>query len=101
MIIAGASGQEAKSDPTLVKTIARGFTWFEELATGRANTVTAIAKRDGVSDRYVSQLIELAFLGPRIVEKTLNRTQGIRVSTKQLVFNVELGPLWSEQEGVV
>ena len=53
IIVAGASNGGADTDPSLIKSIARGFAWFEELATGRAETATAIAKREGVSDRYV------------------------------------------------
>jgi hypothetical protein len=43
-------------------------------------------------------MIELGLLSPRIVEKALSGAREVRVSTKQLVFNVELGSLWSEQE---
>jgi hypothetical protein len=98
IIVADAAGHETQSDPALIKAIARGVVWFEELATSRIDTVKAIADRDGVTDRYVSQLIELAFLSPRIVEKALGGAREVRVSTKQLVFDVELGSLWSEQE---
>ena len=38
---------------------------------GRVDTVRAIAKRERVTDRYVSQLIELAFVDPRIVQEAL------------------------------
>jgi len=68
---------------------------------GRTETVTAIAKRDGVTDRYVSQLVEFAFLSPRVVEKALSGTRDVTISTKQLVFDVELSSLWSEQAGQV
>ena len=71
IVLASASDRSAKADPALVKALARGFAWFEELATGRVDTVTAIAKRERVTDRYVSQLIELAFIDPRIVQRAL------------------------------
>ena len=76
-------------------------TWFEELATGRAETVTAIAKREGVTDRYVSQLIDLAFLSPDIVEASLSGDRAIGLSTKRLVLETELDPMWEAQEAQV
>lgn len=64
---------------------------------GRVETVTAIAKREGVTDRYVSQLIDLAFLGPKIVEQILSGEQHNGVSTRKLTFDIELDPRWSVQ----
>ena len=51
-----------------------------------------------MTDRYVSQMIELAFLSPRILEKALNGSRDLRVTTKNLVFDIEISPVWSEQE---
>src|SRR3712207_1695785 len=55
----------------LIKAIARGYAWFEELATGRATTIAEIAGREAVTDRYVSSLLRLAFLPPELVEASL------------------------------
>jgi hypothetical protein len=98
LVVAGSANGEETTDPALIKSIARGFAWFEELVTGRVDTVTAIAKREGVTDRYVSQLIDLAFLSPRIVEQSLSGARSIRFSTKQLVLETELDPIWRIQE---
>jgi hypothetical protein len=101
IVLPGASSQQGDADPALVKSIARGFAWFEDLAAGRADTVTAIAEREGVTDRYVSQLVELAFLSPDIVEASLSGNRAIALSTKQLVLETELDPLWRVQEAQV
>src|SRR5215813_11701016 len=42
----------ARRDPALIKAIARGRAWFDELATGRALSLQALAKRDGITRRY-------------------------------------------------
>ena len=99
--LASASDQGAMADPALVKALARGFAWFEELATGRADTVTAIAKRERVTDRYVSQLIELAFINPRIVERALAGRTRSMISTTRLVFGTDLPLMWSGQASVI
>src|SRR3984893_7851517 len=37
----------SRCDPTLIKAIARGRAWFEELAAGRARSLRELAERDG------------------------------------------------------
>jgi DNA invertase Pin-like site-specific DNA recombinase len=98
IIFSSSSGKEISTDPTLIKALARGFTWFEELALGRSTTVAAIAKRERVTDRYVSQMIELAFLSPQMVAKALYSPRDVRFTTKNLVFDIDLAVLWSEQK---
>jgi site-specific DNA recombinase len=97
IVIASTSDRGSAPDPALVKALARGFAWFEELATGRADTVTAIAKRHRVTDRYVSQLVELAFIDPRIVQRVLAGTARGTISTTNLVFRTEMPPVWAHQ----
>jgi hypothetical protein len=66
-------GRETAStpDPALIKAVARGYAWFEELATGRASTIAEIAGRENVTDRYVSSLLKLAFLPPALIDACL------------------------------
>jgi hypothetical protein len=97
VIVAGGSLHETKADPVLVKAIARGFAWFEQLASDQGDTIKSIAKRERVTDRYVSRMIELAFLSPEIVQAALRGTRGVRVSAKQLVLDVKLPMAWSLQ----
>jgi site-specific DNA recombinase len=101
IVIASASERRVKTDPALVKALARGFVWFEEMATGGAATVTSSAKRERVTDRYVSRLVELAFIDPRIIERVLAGTARSTISTTRLVFKMELPHLWSDQANVI
>jgi hypothetical protein len=80
-----------------VKAIARGVTWFEQLACGRGDTIKSIARHERVTDRYVSRMIELAFLSPRIVEAALSGKTEVRVSAKRLVLDVKLPMEWPLQ----
>ena len=101
IVLASPPDRSAAADPALVKALGRGFAWFEELATGRVDTVTAIAKRERVTDRYVSQLIELAFTDPRIVQRALAGVGQTGISTTRLVFRTDLPMMWSYQEDVI
>jgi len=101
IVLATAADRGTTANPALIKALALGFTWFEELATGRADTVTTIAKRERVTDRYVSQLVELAFIDPRIVQRTLSGSDKTAISTTRLVFRTDLPLMWSDQRDVI
>ena len=49
--------QGARGNPALIKSIARGRAWFEELASGRARSLQESAKRDGIIRRYIRLLV--------------------------------------------
>ena len=70
----------SRCDPALIKAIARGRAWFEELATGRARSLQVLAKRDGISRRYIRRLISLAFLSPQLVEAILQGRQSVELT---------------------
>jgi hypothetical protein len=45
----GQQNQLPRHDPALLKAIARGRAWFEELSTGRARSLRHLAERDGIA----------------------------------------------------
>jgi site-specific DNA recombinase len=64
--------QEAKTpDAVVVKAIARASLWFEQLTTGKWQSMAEIAVRENITDNYVSNLIHLAWLSPDIVGRVL------------------------------
>ncbi len=73
VVLPGVAIQNDRSrcDPTLIKAIARGRAWFEELAARRARTLRELAERDGITRRYVRRLVDLAFLSPELVDAIL------------------------------
>ena len=88
---------DAQVDPALVKAIVRGRTWLEQLATGRVRSIAEIAEAEGVSSRYVGQLIPLAFLAPDIVAKILSGTQPVDLTTQDLTKRIDLPLAWAAQ----
>ncbi|HXW84128.1 MAG TPA: hypothetical protein VEJ86_06965, partial [Candidatus Binataceae bacterium] len=51
-------------DPAMLKALVRARRWFRELAAGEVASITAIARREQMSDGYVKRLLPLAFLAP-------------------------------------
>jgi hypothetical protein len=98
LVLPGLAQQNHSSrcDPALIKAIARGCAWFEELATGRARSLQELAKRDGISRRYIRRLVGLAFLSPQLVEEILQGRQPVELTTTRLTeFDLPLD--WTEQ----
>jgi hypothetical protein len=96
----GGSGASAP-DLVLIKAIARGRRWFEDLVSGRAGSMVEIAKAEGVTESYVGRLVPLAFLAPDIVESILAGTQPVHVTTELLTKRVDLPNDWKEQESLL
>src|SRR5690349_19745756 len=98
LVLPGLAQQNHNSrcDPALIKAIARGRTWFEELATGRVRSLQHLAKHDGISRRYIRRLVGLAFLSPQLVEAILQGGQPIALTATRLT-ELDLPLDWTEQ----
>jgi site-specific DNA recombinase len=86
----------ARRDPALIKAIARGSVWFDELVTGRAPSLQALAERDGITRRYIRRLVGLAFLSPELVDAILQGRQPVELTATRLT-ELDLPLDWTEQ----
>ena len=98
LVIPGEANRPARLDPTLIKSVARGHLWFEDLATGRAASLQAIADREDITEGYVRRLIPLAFLAPRIVDAILQGEQPVDLTAARLTGAIELPLDWNDQQ---
>jgi site-specific DNA recombinase len=98
LVLPGLSqhNQPSRCDPTLLKAIARGRAWFEELATGRARSLGQLAERDGITRRYIRRLVDLAFLSPLLVEAILQGRQPVELTATRLI-ELDLPLDWAQQ----
>src|ERR1019366_8153680 len=101
LVIQGSRAPAPLADLALIKAIARGRLWADDLLAGRVESVAAIAEREGVLPNYVRRLTRLAFLSPRIVEAIAAGHQPPELTAKALTERIELPLLWSEQERAV
>jgi site-specific DNA recombinase len=81
-------------DRTLLKTVALGWIWFEEIKAGA--TMQAIADREGVTQRRVAHLVDLAFLAPDIVRSIVEGRQPPTLTADCLIKSRHR-MLWSDQ----
>jgi site-specific DNA recombinase len=74
-----------RTDPALLKLIARAHCWFDNLVSGRAASMVDIGKQENVGKRYVRRIIRLAFLAPDIVEQIVKGCQAPELTAESLL----------------
>ncbi len=75
----------ARIDNAMVKAIARGFRWRRLLETGVHVTIEDIATVEQINPSYVSRILRLTLLAPRIVETILDGRQPPHVTLAVLM----------------
>jgi len=84
-------GQDAR----LLRAIGRAWNWRHRLERGDVNTIADLAREEGISDRYVSRVIRLAWLAPSVLERLVLRREPTVLSIFDLCGVAELP--WIEQ----
>ena len=93
--IAMDRGQDAR----LLRAIGRAWEWRRRLERGDVTTIADLAREEGISDRYVSRVIRLAWLAPSVLERLVLRREPTVLSIFDLCGVAELP--WVEQPGRV
>jgi site-specific DNA recombinase len=97
LIVGDHNRSAASVDLSLLKAVARAYRWFDEISTGKARSLAAIAAREGLAVRYVGRLIRLAFLAPAIVESIVEGRQPTTLTAEALTRRIELPLSWCSQ----
>ena len=89
---------EVTIDNALVKAIARAFRWQRLLQDGVFNTIDDLAEAEQINPSYVSRVLRLAFLSPRIIEAIVAGKHPAHLTMKDLMapFPVD----WTLQERI-
>lgn len=95
-VLTDGSPKSGARNPALIKAIARGKLWFDMLAEGRVTSTIEIAQQEGVTDRYVGQLLEYAFLAPPIVEGVLDGCYSTLIVKRPTLLK-QIPLLWNHQ----
>lgn len=77
----------AQYDTALIKAVAKAYFWNQHLIEGDIESIRALARREGVTIRYVRKILLLAFLSPVIVELILSGRQARDLSLENLVYS--------------
>ena len=85
---------KAEARVVLLRSIAQGRRWLDDLVKGRSDNLEAIATREGCSRRHVERTIANAFLAPQIVKAACEGRLPRGVNAKALA---EAPAEWSAQ----
>jgi len=84
-----------RPNPALLKGLARGYRWRSQLLAAKVGGVAELARKAGVSSRYVIRMVRMGFLAPDIVEAILEGRQTAAVTFE--IFRKPIPLQWSEQ----
>ncbi|KAF0122083.1 MAG: resolvase-like protein, partial [Xanthobacteraceae bacterium] len=83
----------------LIQAIVKARAWLDDLVTGRADGVDALAAREGKSSRNIRMMIQLAFLDPSIVEAVVEGRLPATIGATEIVRDLPMA--WTEQREVL
>jgi hypothetical protein len=93
-LIAQPSSESTRACPALIKAIVRARDWYERLVSGEL-TGTTIARLEKLDERYVSRILECAYLAPDIMENIVNGQHQPALSLAGFLYRIPLD--WQEQ----
>jgi hypothetical protein len=97
LVIENGRDRGSNLDPALIRAVVRARAWWDNLLTGRARSYGEIAKREGVTPRYVGHLIPLAFLAPDLVAAIVAGRAPIDLTAQTITKRTALPWAWAEQ----
>ena len=71
-------------DNAMVKALGRAFRWQKLLDTGKYATIEEIAEAEKINTSYVSRILRMTLLSPKIVEMILGGRQPTAMTLKSL-----------------
>jgi site-specific DNA recombinase len=83
--------------PHLVRLMQLSHRWWQEMLEEHLSA-TQMASRHGVDKSYVSRVIRLRFLSPRIVEQVVAGEQSAELDARTLLGHKSLPLSWNDQE---
>jgi hypothetical protein len=87
---------EARQPPlSLLRAAARGYEWIRLIEAGKLQNQRAVAAYAGLHERYITRILQCAFLAPTIVEAILEGREPADLSLDRLLKH--LPPSWEQQ----
>ena len=96
-LLVGSTVAADRSDPSLVRLIAKSWALREALVSSTAPSLTAVAAEQGISQSYATRLVRLAWLAPDIVEAILGGCQPANLTASRLIQDTRIPTDWQDQ----
>ena len=89
---------KTRIDNTMVKALARAFSWRRLLEDGVYSGIEDLARAEKINTSYVSRILRLTLLAPDIVEMILDGRQSQSLTLKILQKSYPIS--WKEQSNI-
>lgn len=90
-----AGDGKPRRDLALIKAIVRAHAWAKLLQAGKVKSLNDVAKTEGLSRGYVTDIIRLAYLAPDITEAILEGRQPQTLMLRDMMRTIP--PNWADQ----
>jgi hypothetical protein len=87
--------EDRTQDPHILRAIGRAWAWRRRMEAGEFSTVHDLAVAEGLSDRFVSRQLRLAYLAPEVLKAVVVERRTVGVTLPELVGVA--GANWAEQ----
>ena len=95
----GEAALPTRTDPALVKALARAFRYQRLLAEGRSASISEMAAAERIERGYLGSLLRLTLLAPHLVEAMLDGRQPADMTLPRLLAPFPAG--WAEQRAIM
>ena len=75
LLVPNGPSSDATPVPSLINAVARAYRWYEQIMAGEVQTIRDLAQGAGVTTAYVTRILQLAFLSPKILDIVLSGKQ--------------------------
>ena len=82
----------------VIQALARAFSWAQILETGQVKSISELARNLEVDGSYVTRILKLTTLAPKIVEAIINGEEPDGISLAKLTRSFP--EVWSEQRSL-
>jgi hypothetical protein len=69
---------------TLLRAIARAWHWRRQIESGEATTLSDIAAAEKITRPFVSRLVKLAYLSPKLLERLISGAPDLEIPVEAL-----------------
>lgn len=90
-----ADHQSCAQNPHILKALGRAWAWRRKLERGEVTNAGDLAKLEGVTERFVSRTVRLAYFSPEVLERLVARREWPATSIVGLIDTVYVP--WARQ----
>jgi hypothetical protein len=73
-------------DPHILKALGRAWSWRRKLENGEFATIQDIARAEKVTDRFISRIMQLAYLSPEVIDELVVSRTKPAVTLNELIY---------------